>query len=142
MSIPPFDRLIAASKWEGDCLVFQGSGPREYGTFQPGTRQSEPKAYVHRWIYANTVGPIPDGHDIDHVAERGCHSKKCINPEHLEAVTHRENQRRMRLDTCRRGLHDLNDPANVRWDSQGNRRGCYACWLERARERYRRKVGQ
>lgn len=131
----PFDRLLDKCVWEGGCLVFQGSGPRQYGTFQPTTRQTEPKAYVHRWIYENTIGPIPPAHEIDHVAARGCHSKKCVNPEHLEPVLHAENRKRSRLTVCRSGRHDLTDPKNVRWDKQGNRRGCAACHLDRLRER-------
>ena len=123
----PFDRLVDNCEWEGACLVWQGSGPRDYGTFRPTTSANDPKAYVHRWIFENTVGSIPDGWDVDHVAAWGCTSKKCVNPEHLDAVTHRENQRRMRLTVCRSGRHDLTDPANQRWDADGNRRGCAAC---------------
>ena len=46
--------------------------------------------YVHRVMYQLHVGPIPDGLEIDHV----CRIRNCVNPEHLEAVTHRENMLR------------------------------------------------
>jgi hypothetical protein len=114
----------------GDCLVFQGSGPREYGTFRSTTSSKDSKVYVHRWVYETTIGPIPPGYDIDHVAARGCKFKRCINPSHLEPVTHVENQRRARLTVCRSGRHDLTNPTNQRWDSRGRRRGCLTCWLE------------
>lgn len=132
----PFDRLLDKCVWIGDCLVFQGSGPRAYGTFTATTSAKDSKVYVHRWIYETTVGPIPEGFQIDHVAARGCRFPKCINPEHLEPLGGVENQQRQRLDFCRRGLHDLSDPRNVRWDEKGRRRGCLRCWLDRAKERY------
>jgi hypothetical protein len=43
--------------------------------------------YAHRYAYEHFVGPIPDNLEIDHLCRRRC----CVNPEHLEAVTHRVN---------------------------------------------------
>ena len=37
------------------------------------------------------AGPIPEGMDVDHVKERGCLGYSCVRPDHLEAVSHREN---------------------------------------------------
>jgi hypothetical protein len=45
---------------------------------------------VHRVFYDLFVGEIPEGYDIDHL----CMVRNCVNPDHLEAVTHRENVRR------------------------------------------------
>lgn len=45
---------------------------------------------AHRVTYSHIVGAIPAGLEIDHL----CENKLCVNPEHLEAVTHRENMRR------------------------------------------------
>lgn len=49
---------------------------------------------VHRVSYEYYVGPIPDGLTIDHVRDRGCVSRACFWPDHLEPVTQGENVRR------------------------------------------------
>src|SRR6516165_5484147 len=65
--------------------------------------------------YEFYVGPVPKGLELDHL----CHNKLCVNPEHLQAVTHSENLRRRRPFTryknnkCKRGhilppLHERN----------------------------------
>lgn len=137
------ERLLAKCAWKGDCLVWTGNTVRgKYGTFRPSPNSADPKAYVHRYVYENTVGPIPEGMELDHVRERGCTTGLCVNPEHLEVVTHAENLRRARLRVCRAGLHDLTVPENVVWDKKGNRRGCLQCKRSYARSYARRKVGQ
>jgi hypothetical protein len=62
------------------------------------------RRYAHRISYELFVGPIPVGLEIDHK----CRVRSCINPDHLEPVTRRENLRRgiqhNRLKTkCPRG---------------------------------------
>ena len=133
----PFDRLLDRCEWDGDCLVFPGktAGKGQYGQFRPGTRSTDPLVYVHRWVWLTTVGPIPDGHELDHVRARGCRFTTCINPEHLEPVTHAINRERSRLTVCRSGRHDLTAPENQRWDGKGQRRGCAACHRDAADQR-------
>lgn len=63
--------------------------------------------YAHRLSYVTHRGPIPEGTELDHL----CRTRCCINPAHLEAVSHRENWRRSRapnaigytVAACRRG---------------------------------------
>lgn len=42
---------------------------------------------AHRVVYERVVGPIPPGLVLDHL----CRNRVCVNPAHLEPVTHRTN---------------------------------------------------
>lgn len=74
-------------------------GQTGYGVFSIGHQNYS----AHRVAYTLWVGPIPDGLHIDHVRTRGCTSRACVNPSHLEAVTQTENNRRTARDRCKRG---------------------------------------
>ena len=45
---------------------------------------------AHRLVYEHFIGPVPTGLHLDHL----CRVRGCVNPEHLEPVTCRENLRR------------------------------------------------
>ena len=45
---------------------------------------------AHKLAYQRLVGQVPDGLELDHM----CRVRHCVNPEHLEPVTHVENVRR------------------------------------------------
>lgn len=45
---------------------------------------------AHIVMYKQIHGRIPKGKEIDHT----CSNRRCINPHHLEAVTHSVNQKR------------------------------------------------
>lgn len=86
---------------------------------------------AHRVAYEEAYGPIPDGHEVDHL----CRNTICCEPLHLEAVTHRENVIRgmhpnvvaFRAGTCTRG-HDKSE--TYRRKSNGQAVYCRACRRE------------
>lgn len=57
--------------------------PNGYGQLSINGR----KHYLHRIFYLLTYGPIGEGLQIDHL----CRNRACCRPDHLEAVTCREN---------------------------------------------------
>lgn len=72
-----------------NCWLWAGSIKDDYPVMWiPGTNGRRFRA--HRVIYAAIKGPIPRGLSLDHL----CRIKRCVNPDHLEAVTHAENVRR------------------------------------------------
>lgn len=62
-----------------------------YARCQRGKMQK----FVHRMAFELKHGPIAEGLEIDHL----CRIRRCVNPGHLEAVTHRENMLRSPIAT-------------------------------------------
>lgn len=86
---------------------------------------------AHRRSYVLLVGDIPPGLELDHL----CRVQACVNPAHLEAVTHAENIRRglavkPKPSACPRG-HDYTE-ATAYVTTTGSRY-CRICKNERAR---------
>lgn len=73
------------SRDESGCWIWTGClNHHGYGGFGLPNRRS---ALAHRWSYEHFVGDIPDDLQIDHL----CRVRACVNPDHLEPVTSREN---------------------------------------------------
>lgn len=70
-------------RWTG-YVLWNGYGRFGIGRDHSGQKQV---AYAHRVAYELYRGSIPTGMDIDHL----CRRRNCVNPEHLEPVSHREN---------------------------------------------------
>jgi len=72
-------RLAPSGCWEWIASLIGGG----YGQYKVEGRP----VYAHRFAYEALVGPIPDGLELDHL----CRNRACVNPDHLEAVSHRTN---------------------------------------------------
>ena len=92
--------------------------------------------YAHRFAYELLVGPIPRDLEIDHL----CRNRLCVNPDHLEPVTHRENilrgislpARRARQNHCKNGHAFTTE--NTYFRDNGNRT-CRTCHCAKQRDR-------
>ena len=95
---------------------------------------------AHVLAYELHRGPVPEGLELDHT----CRVRHCVNPWHLEPVTHQENVLRgnglaaqnARKTECPAG--HLYDEANTL--VCGRRRFCRACAATKA-DRKRRAAG-
>lgn len=82
---PIAERMLARSeRQDSNCLVWTGHLTYAgYGIFKVNNLSFG----VHIVAHNEWVGPVPDGLEVDHL----CRNRACIEPTHLEAVTHREN---------------------------------------------------
>lgn len=79
-----FWRKVTVTTANG-CLLWTGAlNTNGYGVFRVDSRTL---VLAHRYAYELIVGSIPAGCELDHE----CRARKCVNPSHLEPVTHREN---------------------------------------------------
>ena len=90
--------------------------------------------YAHRYSYELYVSEIPGGMELDHK----CRNPYCVNPNHLEPVTHRENilrgmspsARQARQKFCVHGHSLIGDNLYLR---KSGGRNCKTCNRERQR---------
>jgi hypothetical protein len=130
----PLERLLAriritpppSSSLRSNCWEWTG-GTCNHGYGQIGIRSAAGKykrVLVHRLAYEELVGPVPDGKELDHL----CRNRLCINPDHVEPVTHTVNLRRgvkkTNITHCPKG-HPYDDE-NTYIDERG-RRTCKKC---------------
>jgi len=128
-----FDTKWTPEPNTGCWLWIAGVNPLGYGQFWWSGRT----VTAHRFAYEREVGPIPDGLELDHL----CRTRCCVNPAHLEPVTHRENTlrgdtitgRQARQTHCKRG-HPLSGP-NL-YAKPNGRRQCRTC-AAASREKWR-----
>lgn len=140
-------------KQENGCWLWNSTNTKQarhgakwpYGQFALCKDGWKKVVMAHRFSYELYIGPIPKGLSLDHL----CRNTLCVNPAHLEPVTHSEN--------CKRGRHAqvIRERASlVTHCPQGHeysgenlyvkpngRRECRECVRESGR-RYREKLGK
>lgn len=114
------------------CWDWVGAKTLGYGTLSIAS-----KTYLaHRVFYSQKFGAIPTNQEIDHL----CRNPSCVNPGHLEAVTHQENVIRgnspgaiaVRTNLCKRG--HLFDEVRTKHERTG--RKCRQCLREQSGRRW------
>lgn len=133
-------KLLALAKvdWVDGCWQWQGVLDNHgYGLLSV----SGLNRLAHRLSYLIFKGEIGSQLQIDHL----CRNRKCINPEHLDAVLQSENLRRgfglpgvnSRKQRCPSG-HAYSHENTYVYPKSGHRR-CMTCQREYARRRYHAK---
>jgi len=112
---------------ETGCWIWLGSKNR-YG--YGGAKWNGTSIMAHRVFYYLLVGDIAPDLEIDHL----CRVRNCVNPAHLEAVSHGENlKRKFEALGCSNGHPFTTESRQIIRPTKGNPyRRCKIC--ERARQ--------
>lgn len=98
----------------GDCWLWTASLCNGYGELR---MRSGRRLYAHRLSWELANGPILSDLEVDH----RCHVRRCVRPDHLRLVTHKQN-------TENRSGAQRNSKSGVRgvsWDSRRSKwRAC------------------
>jgi len=118
---------VDIQNWDECWPWIAGCDDKGYGQFR--VEEKIRKAYAV--IYELMVGPVPSGLELDHL----CRNRLCVNPNHLEAVTHQQNLLRSptaicavnaRKTHCVRG-HAFDEANTIRRGTTRECRACKAC---------------
>lgn len=119
------------------CWIWQGRvGEKGYGQ----VRTDDGIKPAHQAAYREWKGDLPESMEPDHI----CRVRRCVNPDHLEAVTHRENLlrsesfsgRNARKTHCPSSHPYAGENLIIKVDARGNQaRYCRACRAARNRAR-------
>ena len=139
MSTKPFNPMIIFFKYAGmkdfGCWEWQGKVCKVngYARFNAGYKNYS----AHRFSYLNFNGVIPEGYDVHHI----CNNRKCVNPQHLKAISPRDHvhisnnaaSRNYRKDKCIYG-HIFNKDNTYTKYENGKiiRRTCRICQRNRS----------
>jgi hypothetical protein len=100
-------------------------------------RRNGIKIKAHTAVYELLIGPKPTG-DLE--PDHTCQSENCVNPFHLEWVSHRENvlrgsslaARRAKVTHCPQGHEYTEENTYLYITADGERRYCRTCLRERS----------
>ena len=116
---------------DSTCWEWTAGKSRGYGGFWVG----EHVVRAHRFLWEQINGVVPEGLELDHL----CRNRRCVNPSHLEIVTHLENVKRgmtgqyqVSRTHCPQG--QPYDKENTYSRPNGTNRECRTCTRQRNRE--------
>lgn len=126
-------------KQPNGCWLWQGAlSTAGYGTFNLG-RRGAGYEYAHRISYAWAYGDMPAGQELDHL----CRIRRCVNPQHLESVSHRINVFRGDAPTIRIAIsgkchngHEINTENMYFRKDRPGKWNCRVCRRERRKAGY------
>lgn len=135
-----------------DCIIWH-KALTENGYGQ--ARHNGKGVRAHRLAWSSVYGEIPEGLFVDHVCHneavlrgecaggRTCQHRACINIDHLQLVTNRENimngiHNIDNRDACNKG-HSYKDERNIMVRKSGKRE-CAECNRERARANWANRM--
>lgn len=92
---PPIERFLALTQIvPGGCWLWLGSKSKDgYGQFVLNARRGQkrqrvsPYRFIWEWVHGCSM-------PVDCEPDHTCNNRQCVNPAHVEPVTHSENQRR------------------------------------------------
>lgn len=121
--------------WEWRGTKIASGCSKGYGYFSIKGRYTR----AVKWGYEYIIGPVPKGLELDHK----CRNRGCVNPWHMEPVTHIENVRRgaVKKTVCNRG-HELRHP-NLVYDGlyrDQKKYRCKACVMIKSKLRSQRRL--
>jgi hypothetical protein len=125
----PLVRITKSGCWEWNPVCASG-----YGMYRKGSALM----VAHRFVYDKLIGKIPEGKELDHL----CRNRRCVNPNHVEPVTHRENLLRgigpsakNKVKTmCPNGHKYTKENTGISKNKYGYYRRCRACDRKRSRK--------
>ena len=105
------------------CWIWSGTiAGNGYGIM----RMPERKTMVaHRFVFLSVGRVIPVGMELDHL----CRNRRCVNPDHLEPVTHSENMLRAFAAAGRASICKYGHPLDGIRSRSGGGRYCKQCNL-------------
>ena len=123
-----FEKCIAGDR-QG-CLIWTGARSgyeQNYGCvfIEYSTK------LVHKYVYEQLIGPVPDGLELDHIV---CDNSLCVMPFHMKPVTCRDNVLRSN-NPCAINARKIHCPYGHMYDeyntyirpSRPNNRECKIC---------------
>jgi len=133
--VDKFDVKIAVTPNESmaqPCWFWTGANDGNHGYGR--VRLNGQTRSAHRSVYEHMNGDVPEGQELDHL----CRNRQCVNPDHLEPVSHADNvrrgsaaERKAAQTHCKHGHEYTPENTSVSY----GRRSCRTCMRARSSSR-------